>query len=257
MSITSDMSITSAQIRIANLSPSKPPIDVCLALHGSGQFNGPILKPVGVVDTGLAYPQVSKYLAVGAGQYDVRIVDGGATSCAQSLYDATSLPALAVGRSYTIVGTGFIPPQSGNPSAFTVVVYGDDGATDASSISLRFIHDAPNTPPLDLVLGSGSTATGLFANVSYLSVGTAPQADGKGYVSQSAQLLPATLSLRVHGSSSDALVITRPSALPGGSVATLFAIGELGGTPKPLQALVCLDSSIVSPSALATCAVLP
>jgi hypothetical protein len=33
-----------AQMRIAHLSPNKPPIDVCVAPHGSGQFTGPLRR---------------------------------------------------------------------------------------------------------------------------------------------------------------------------------------------------------------------
>jgi hypothetical protein len=75
-------------------------------------------------------------------------------------------------------------------------------------------------------------------------------------VTLAAQSVPPSFSLRVHGSGSDALAITTASAVPGGTVATLFAIGELAGTPKPLQVLVCAGDAAPN-GALAACAALP
>jgi hypothetical protein len=249
---------TTTQIRIAHLSPNKPPFDVCLAAHGSGQFSGPILKAAGVAQTGLAYPQVSKYLAVNAGQYDVRIVDGGATTCAQSLFDATNLPTFSGGGSFSIVGTGFIPPNPSNPTAFTIVAYSDDTTSAASAVLLRFIHSAPDVPAVDFGTGAGSSFVAVFSNVSYLHVGTStsPASDANGYASLSPASPPVTFSLRTHGSSTDALTVTSSVALPSGTLATVFAIGDLGGTPKPLQTLVCVDNA-APVGALSACTALP
>jgi hypothetical protein len=255
-----DMGQGTAQIRIAQLSPNKPPIDVCLATHGSGQFNGPLLKPAGVAQTGLAYAQVTKYLSVTAGQYDVRIIDGGATTCAQALFDATNLPTFTGGGSFTVVGTGFIPPNASDPKAFTVVVYTDDtaNADPDDGVLLRFIHNAPDVPAVDFGTGAGSGFAALFSNVSFLAVGSgsSPATDGNGYLRLPAATPPVTFSLRTHGSNTDALTVSSFVALPAGAVATVFAIGDLGGTPKPLQLLVCADSAApIGP--LTACTALP
>jgi hypothetical protein len=234
-----------ALIRIAQLSPNKPPIDVCLAVHGSNKFTGPILKPAGVAATGLAYSQVSKYLAVPGAQYDVRIVDGGATTCAQSLFDANNLPVLFGGGAFTIVGTGFIPPNPNNPTSFTVIVYTDNTTTNEDKALLRFIHDAPDVPPLNFGIGSGASFSELFADVSFLHVGgnMPVSTDGNGYASINPTAPPITYSVRQVGSATDALTVSSPLALPANSLTTVFAIGDLGGTPKPLQMLVCSDNS--------------
>jgi hypothetical protein len=122
-----------------------------------------------VAATGLHYGQVSRYFTYNAGSYDVRVVGGGATTCAQSLFDATTLPAFVAGGSATVVGTGLIPPQAGNPSAFTMVAYGDTASAPSGSSKVRFIHDAPTTAALDFGTGTGSGFTGRFTNVAYLA----------------------------------------------------------------------------------------
>jgi hypothetical protein len=254
---STDMATPTAQIRIAQLSPNKPPIDFCLGTSGSSQFSGPLLKPAGVAATGLAYAQVSKYLSVAPGQYDLRIVDGGDTTCVHSLFDATNLMFTA-GGSFTVVGTGFIPPNASDPTAYTIAVYTDDTVSSVNSVLLRFIHNAPDVPAVDFGTGSGSNFAALFSNVSYLQAGTStsPPSDANGYISLTPATPPVTFSLRTHGSSADALTVTSNAALAGGTLATVFAIGDLGGTPKPLQTLVCADNAPpVGP--LSACTTLP
>jgi hypothetical protein len=258
MSTGADMSAPPAFIRIAHLSPDKPPIDVCLAPLGSTQFSGPLLKAAGVAPTGLAYAQVTKYLAVSAGRYDLRVIDGGDTTCAHSLFEATNLPAFTSGDSFTIVGTGFIPPNGGNPTSFTVVGYADDSAGSANAVALRFIHAAPDVPAIDFGTGSGSNFAALFSNVSYQHVGTSssPATDANGYASVTPASLAGTLSLRVSSNGIDALTVTNSVALPAGTVVTVFAIGDFSGTPQPLQTLICADN-VAPAGALSACTALP
>jgi hypothetical protein len=142
--------------------------------------------------------------------------------------------------------------------AYTVVVYADDTAGPADSVSLRFIHDAPDVPAVDFGSGAGPSFTVLFSNVSYLGVGasTSPASDANGYVSLMLPAPPITFSLREHGSSSDALTVTISAAPPAGSVVTVFAIGDLHGTPRPLQTLICADNALPN-GALSVCTALP
>jgi len=88
-------------LRIAHVSPDSPPIDVCAAPHGTSVFQGPLVGQLaaslataaggegGAVGdggaVGIGYSQVSAYLPLAPGQYDVRIVAAGATSCASPL----------------------------------------------------------------------------------------------------------------------------------------------------------------------------
>jgi hypothetical protein len=92
-------------LRIGHVSPDSPPLDVCVAPHGAIVFQGPL---VGQLAAGLAaasgragdagdaggaqaeedagaagvvYGQISAYVPLPPGQYDVRIVAAGASSC--------------------------------------------------------------------------------------------------------------------------------------------------------------------------------
>ena len=92
--VSMDDSVQGAQVRVAHLSPDAPSVDFCLAPHGTAEFAGPILATSGG-PTGLAYGSVTKYFAVAANQYDVRLVAPGAASCATALgglADFTNLP---------------------------------------------------------------------------------------------------------------------------------------------------------------------
>jgi hypothetical protein len=86
-------------LRIAHVSPDSPAIDVCAAPHGTTAFQGPLVGQLAASLTagteggteadggapGIAYSQVSAYLPLAPGQYDVRIVAAGASSCASAL----------------------------------------------------------------------------------------------------------------------------------------------------------------------------
>src|ERR1700677_1906860 len=86
-----------ASLRIAHVSPDAPALDVCVAPHGTTAFQGPLIAQLaaslglGVLQdggnendaghVGLSFPQVSAYVSLAPGQYDVRLVAAGAPSC--------------------------------------------------------------------------------------------------------------------------------------------------------------------------------
>ena len=92
--------------------PMRLRFDFCLARHGTGAFEGPILAAnaasiddAGVVDAGsgsLAFPQVTAYLLLDPAQYDARVVAAGSVNCSTGIADATNLPALASGGLETL-----------------------------------------------------------------------------------------------------------------------------------------------------------
>lgn len=101
---TGDVVPATAHVRVAHLSPGAPDVDFCLAPHGTGQFNGPILANAGRA-TGVAYAHVTKYFDVDAQRYDVRLVSPGASDCTKPLAgldDFTTLPDLGADASATI-----------------------------------------------------------------------------------------------------------------------------------------------------------
>jgi hypothetical protein len=102
-----------AQIRVAHVSPEAPAVDFCLAPHGTASFAGPILAGAGRA-AGLSYGTVSRYFAVDAGDYDVRLVAPGAADCKAPLAgldDFTRLPAVEAGAAVTVATEGMLGGQ--------------------------------------------------------------------------------------------------------------------------------------------------
>jgi hypothetical protein len=114
---------TRALLRMANWSADSPAVDFCMAPHGTAAFQGPVLgtDAASIDDAGidagsgtLPFPQISAYLLVDPGQYDIRVVAGGAVDCSTGIVqDATNLPALAPGGLETVALLGANNPQPG------------------------------------------------------------------------------------------------------------------------------------------------
>lgn len=228
--------VQNAQVRVAHLSPDAPEVDFCLLPNGADPV-GPVLQAVGL-DDGLAYPGLTGYLPVGAGTYGVRLLAADATTCDDDLGipDFTGI-AVSANTNYTVAATGIVTP-SGTDQAFDLKAYVDSLEVAADQISVRFIHLSPDTPNVDVGLGSGNAFTPLFTNVPYGAVG---QVAGEDYL-EAGPLEDVTISARATGTTADALVIPGVD-IPAGAVITAFAIGNLDGTPAPLKALVCVDNA--------------
>lgn len=178
-----------AYLRLANWSPDAPAVDFCVAPHGSTSFQGPLLAktfvppPLPPADggaTGLPFPDVSAFVQVNPGQYDVRLVAAGATSCATGMgSDLTSLPALAAGAYETVAAVGDVTKTGSDPS-LSLVAFGDDSVV-ANSLdgALRFINVAPSIAAADFGRGSvtGGNFQTLFANVAFAKAGSQADAD--------------------------------------------------------------------------------
>lgn len=239
----------SVQVRVAHLSPDAPPVDVCLAPAGSGSFTGPVLEQAGGA-AGLSYGQATRYLEVAAGTYDVRVVTATATDCASPIVPDTTGATLPEGRAITVAATGLAAPGADQPG-FALVPLVDETEVADGKAKVRFVHASPGTPPVDVGVGSGESFTPLFTAVPFGEV-DADRAPA-GYL-ETDPLSDATLSARATGTSEDALVVPGV-ALPAGAIATVFAVGLLGGDP-PLAALVCADDTAAT-SLLSECALVP
>jgi hypothetical protein len=201
-------------IRVAQLSPDLPPVDVCVALHGTTTFQGPLLAALAsstlgtdAAAPGLAYAQVSAYIAVAPGQYDVRIVAAGATDCSTGLGGVSTsaldggaldgsaaddadadagagagtdagadadaglapLPPSASNAHATILIAGLLSP-TGTDESLTVTAIADDSTLAGQAIALRAVNAMPTAPVLDFGLGSFSTSwLPLLTNVAFAS----------------------------------------------------------------------------------------
>ena len=235
-----------AQLRVAHLAPDAPAVDVCIADKGSTHFRGPILAKRSVA-IGLKYPQVSTYLPLSAGAYDVRIVAPGSTDCLTSLAglpDVTDLPTLGDGVSVTVAATGLLVPGVHNP--FKVRAYVDELTGPTHKANLRFIHASPDAPNVDLGLGTGASYVPLFLDVAF--------GEASAYLARDPITAHSSLTVRLTGTPHDVLTVTGLTVAATRS-ATVFAIGTVSGA-APLKALFCRDE-VPASGLLSTCLVAP
>jgi hypothetical protein len=238
-----------AQMRLANLAPRGVATDLCTAVHGSGQFEGPLLGGKGL-DAGVLFPAVSGYVSIPAGTFDFRLVAAGG-DCSQNLpgtTDLTALPPLAAGGAFTLAEVA--------GSRQPVQIFEDDIASpDAGSAGLRFINASVDTPSLDLGSEQDGGFTPWVTGEQFLAVGGSAQiysGDANGYLALPAM---ANVLLQIESQSKDLLDLVPPAgeplALIDGALYTLFAVPG-----KPLDGLLCADSSLPS-SGYTPCSLYP
>lgn len=225
-----------AYLRVAHLSPDAPAVDFCIQAAGSTTWTGPVLEGLGLTG-GLAFKQVTAYLHLDAVQYDVRLVSPTATNCNTSLGglpDITTLPALPANAYVTAAAVGLL----GGTPAFTATAYIDESTVAAGQARLRFVHAAPDVPPVNVGL-TGMAFTPIFTNVAFPGISSAAGLVN-GYV-QTAPLAGATIGVRlVSDPGVDALTFSNVS-LPANAIATAFAVGLLGD--GSIGALICVDNA--------------
>jgi hypothetical protein len=198
---------------------------------------------------------------VSAIQYDVRLVAPNAASCATSLAelpDFTGLPALPADGNATVAAIGLLGDAT---YPFQLKAYIDEAAAPTGKIKLRFVHDSPGTPAVDVGLGTGTGFVPLFVNVSYPGIAAAGGSiDANGYLTadpiNASVANPVLVTARVNGTTTDALTIPLTFPAPAGTVATAFATGLLASTATPLQVLLCLDNAPPTGN-LSTCILAP
>jgi hypothetical protein len=253
-------------LRIAHASPDMPSIDVCVAAHGTTDFQGPLVgQLVDVIAgdagegaeggaggdaglSGVAYAQVSAYLPVGPAQLDVRIVAAGASSCAVALVpDLTDLPTLALDTYTTLLVAGELSPV-GSDMGVVVTMLSDDALLAGGAASLRAINAMPSEPSLDFGMQSSTNEwVPLFTDVPFAasSMKTNPDdgvADRNGYV----PIAPFSgQGVSARPSSSDAATNAAAGnvTIDFGAIATVVAIGgKTGDSAHPPALLLCTDN---------------
>lgn len=288
--------IATAFVRVANLSPDVAAIDICVrprsivadagaeaatdsaadsasdandgssaeasadASDGSGPagFAGPLLKAAGI-PTGLAYSQVTAYLPIAPGAYDVRVVapNGDCATPIPGTLDSLGV-VTATSTSYsTLAAIGLTTPQT--VPAFQVKAYADEHTVAAGQAKLRVINASPGTPNIDIGLGTGEGFVLLIGNVAYPGVGASTLdagvgIDASGYL-QGPPVTSQTLVARLTGDPTDVLLVSG-FTMPAGTITTTFAIGVVASVTTPLKLLICQDLD-TSKAPLANCSVKP
>jgi hypothetical protein len=262
-SVLGDTAPSPAQVRIAQLSPDAPPLDVCLAPHGTGNFGGALFAeiendtgaPLDASPRGLSFAQVSAYLMVPPGNYDLRVVPGGSTSCSTPLLlpsgetvpDAVDIPALAVGAAATIVVAGDASVV-GTDAVIEATMILDDASLSSGAAALRAFNAVPSVPTLDFGFGSSAGDwSALLTNIAFgdPSRQAAPSqgmTDANGYLAVG-PFTGKTVSVRPSGAMTDTAVADNASVAPG-SLASFFAVGgKTGDTSHPPLLLLCTDNA--------------
>lgn len=251
-----------AYVRLAQWSADGPPIDYCLAPHGSGTFHGPLLSaafgaaPDGGT-LGVPFPSASAYMQAPTGTFDVRIVAAGALDCTAPLGpDAVGADAgvLLAANSYsTVAALGFRSAQS--TGGLRAATFADDRVPPQGDVALRLI----NAEPAVLSASVGTANDGLvFPSVPYGSdpnAGSNPNADKNGY----APLGPLSGdTLQVFGTDLDgAVTLAANAALSAASPAVMtwvllpspVATSDAGDAASPTYAphlLECIDNAGVA-----------
>ena len=214
---------------------------------------GPVFKGLGVT-AGLAYTQVSSYLSVPPGAYDVRIVAPNSPNCRTALAGLpdTTLDVVAVGTYSTIAAIGVINSDAGQD--FQLRRYLDERAVTAGSGKLRFIHAAPGVPNVDVGVGTAESFLAIFDNVPFGGVGVGTGVDVAGYI-ETPPVSNQTLVARIHAIPTDVLAIPG-FTLAAGQISSAFAVGEAASVTAPLKVLVC-NNLDTSKAPLSNCSALP
>jgi hypothetical protein len=250
-------------IRIALLSPDLPAVDVCLAPHGTASYQGPLVAELGGGEAGgpgLAYAQVSAYVAVSPDRYDLHFVAAGSTSCAPSspldggadggafptALDVANLPELRANAFATLIIAGELSPV-GTDRGLTISIVTDDAQLAGGAASLRAINALSSGAALDLGFGSfASKWTAVLTDVAFASAsaradGMSGVVDANGYVSIPS-LSGATVSVRATSGATGDIAIAKGVDLPFGSIGTLVAIGRANDAAHPPALLLCVDN---------------
>jgi len=229
------------QFRLGNLIADLPEADLCLAPHGTTNFGQPLLRAAGYT-RGVKYREVSAYNQTQSGTYDARVVAAGSTNCSTALLglpDQTNLAPMLAGNTYTIAMMGRV--AAGAPEPFQVHIYQDETNQLSGKVNLRFIHAAVGVPAVDVGIGMSGVIMTVFTNVLFAEVGKGTGVDNLGYA-QVAGISSGSLIMRTTGTTT-AIFAASGVTLTAGTIVTVFAIGDLGGSPAPLQFLVCIDGT--------------
>jgi hypothetical protein len=284
-------------VRLADWVPDAPPLDVCIAPSGSGFPGAPLMASFfsapdagGLEDggnpAGLAFPQVSSYVNVPVGQYDVRLVAAGSTDCSSPIgSDLTGVSPLLFNTFNTLAILGELAPEAGAPS-LRAVLFSDDHIAPSSNdpsapyVGLRFINAGPNVPSAEI----GSYDNGTYGvNVAGVAFGassaSSTEADRNGYVRTVPMAAGQDIAVRASDDYAGLgqVVTTALESVAGGAVATIALVApvpgaaDAGASPvadaaagaryAPVGSLVvCIDNAIVvfddgTLSPLASCTV--
>ena len=201
-----------AMVRVLHASPDAPAVDVYV--------NG---TKVGDPLAGLEFGDLSAYVALPAGTYDIKVCAAADASICP--IDASGI-VLAAGTHYTIAATNVL-------ASIEAQIITDDATLVADKTLVRVVHFSADTPAVDVLTQDG--AAKVVENLAY------PNATG--YLT----LDPGSYDLKVCANADNTVCPLDPPALDlaAGRAYSVFAIGSL--TAESLTAVVGVDA-ILAPA---------
>ncbi len=201
-----------AQVRVLHASPDAPAVDVYL--------DDTIVDAL----TNVPFGTSSDYLAIPAGDHNVKVYATGTTSAPVIDADVT----VATGKKYTIAATNAV-------AAIEAQVLEDTPAPDCDTAQVRVVHFSADAPAIDVAPAGAAPADAVVKNLAYPNASDYLALPGGTY----------DLEVRLAGTTTVAL------ALPGVAIEdcnaySVFAIGSAAGTPvggKALQVVAALDGA--------------
>ncbi|MEL7648129.1 MAG: DUF4397 domain-containing protein [Sedimentibacter sp.] len=191
-----------SKIRVLHAVPNAPAVDV----YANDNL---IVK-------NLAYKEMSPYLPVPAGNYNIKVYPTGETT--NPVVDSSVyVPENSI---YTITAIGQLPDISLYP------IQEPTSANKTGMSCVRFIHLSPDAPPVDITLPDGTI---VFSNVPFKSIANYTCVPSGTY------------TFRVNPAGTDNVVLTVPNVrLNPNTFYTVYAVGLVGDKPD-LEALLVTE----------------
>jgi hypothetical protein len=181
----------SGNVMVVHASPDAPAVD--------------LLVNNTVVASGLAFPNSTEYLTVGAGIQNVKVRVAGSST---TVIDA-NLP-ITGGTSYSVFAADSVARLA------PLVLTDDLSAPAAGKAHVRFVHLSPNAPAVDIALQGGAV---VFSTVAF-----------KGNTAFT-PLNAGTYNLEVRVAGTSTVVLSLPNVtFADGGIYTVFARGFVNGT---------------------------
>ncbi len=210
-----------AQVRVLHASPDAPAVDVYLDDAKVDAL------------TNVPFAVISGYLAIPAGDHNVKVYATGTTTGPVIDADVT----VATGKKYTIAATGAV-------ASITAQVIEDTPSPSCTTAQVRVIHFSADAPAVDIATAGAAPADAVVKNLAYPTASGYLALPGGSY----------DLEVRLAGTTTVAL------ALPGVAVEdcnsySVFAVGSAAETPlggNALQVVVAVDGTADAAGAGAT-----
>ena len=210
---------------------------------------------------GARFPRLSPYVATTPGEYDVRLIAGGALDCTAPLAaDVEDFPPLFAGTVLTFVALGDTVDQGTDPT-LALGILTDDTSVAASSVALRFVNAVPSV--IEVTFAAGTLAKGTAE--PYLIAGQfggaaadsdAGTLDSNDYL-VTAPVVDQTWSLINANGGITTLVAVDGANAPAGTLATVVGVGgESGQEQNNIGILLCLDTPPIVAGETAKCELL-